>query len=181
MVGVDDGPFEKGQAGLVPLVAVHMEGADLVEGVAFSEFPVDGADATAHLVEWIGGSRARAGLQAVVLGGITLAGLGVVDVPGLAAALGLPVLALTRRATADGELPSALRAAGLEERLALVERSPTPVRLGDGLHATLAGIDAPAARALLCAVTRKGRMPEALRLAHMIARAAVLGESRGRV
>jgi hypothetical protein len=41
VLGIDDGPFDKRQARLVPLVAVLMEGNDLVEGVALGEFPVD--------------------------------------------------------------------------------------------------------------------------------------------
>ena len=46
VLGIDDGPFEKGQTGRVPLVAALCEGASLLEAVARAEFPVDGEDAT---------------------------------------------------------------------------------------------------------------------------------------
>ena len=83
------------------IVAVLMEGNDLVEGMAVTEFPVDGDDATGFLAQWVKTMRWEAALHAVVLGGITLAGLGLVDIEELASRLGLPVLVVTRRATAN--------------------------------------------------------------------------------
>ena len=78
VLGIDDGPFEKRQREPVPIVGVMMEGADLVEVIAITGFPVDGAEATAFLAEWIRGLRLRPTLQGIALGGITIAGLGVV-------------------------------------------------------------------------------------------------------
>lgn len=180
VLGVDDAPFEKGQAGPVPVVAVMMEGADLVEAVAVGAFAVDGDDATGYLAGWIGSLRCRASLQAVLLGGITLAGLGVIDVRELAQRLARPVLVATRRAPADADLVAALAAAGLAERIPLVTRSPRAVRLGDGLFVAQAGAtDAEAAR-LVTACLRKAQLPEPLRVAHIVGAALVRGESRGR-
>jgi len=181
VLGVDDGPFEKRQAAPVPVVGVVMEGADLVESVALSSFPVDGAGATEFLARWIAGLRGRAGLHAVVLGGITLAGLGIVELPALAARLALPVLAVARRSTNRSELARALRAAGLEERLPLVREAPRAFRVHDGLWVSAAGIERDDAATLLRATLRKAALPEPLRLAHLVARAVALGESRGRV
>jgi endonuclease V-like protein UPF0215 family len=178
---VDDGPFHKRQAAPVPVVGVVMEGADLVESVALSSFPVDGAGATEFLARWIAGLRGRAGLHAVVLGGITLAGLGIVELPALAERLALPVLAVARRSTNRSELARALRAAGLPERLPLVRESPRAFRVHDGLWVSAAGIERDDAGRLLRATLRKAALPEPLRLAHLVARAVALGESRGRV
>jgi hypothetical protein len=44
-----------------------------------------------------------------------------------------------------------------------------------------AGIERDAAEELVRASLRKSRLPEPLRVAHLIARALVTGESRGRV
>lgn len=181
VLGIDDGPFEKHQPQPVPIVGVTMEGADLVESVALSAFPVDGAGATEFLARWVLGMRARAGLHAVVLGGITLAGLGIVEVAALAARVGKPVLAVSRRSTNRSELARALRAAGLEDRLPLVREAPRAFRVHDGLWVSAAGVEREAAARILRATLRKAQLPEPLRLAHLIARALVLGESRGRV
>ncbi len=181
VLGVDDAPFSKRQGGDVPVVGVMMEGATLVEGVALGAFPVDGDGATDYLAGWIGEQRWHASLQGVVLGGITLAGLGLVDLPALAARLGVPVLAATRRDTAGSDLADALRAAGLEDRLAILDRAPPARRVEDGLYVACAGIDAHGAARLIRATLGKARMPEPLRLAHLIGAALVRGASRGRV
>lgn len=180
VLGIDDGPFEKGQPGRVPLVAVMMEGADLVESVAVERFPVDGAGITDHLARWIPGLRPFPALQAVFLGGITIAGLAVVDVLALSERIGLPVLVVTRRDPARSRVSEALEAAGHLERLAIVDRTPRAERLAEGLFVAAAGTTAERAAELVLASQRKAQLPEPLRVAHLVARAMVDGESRGR-
>jgi endonuclease V-like protein UPF0215 family len=181
VLGVDDAPFEKRQSGPVPIVAVAMEAHDVIESVAMTEFPVDGDGATEFLASWIAGLRARPMLQAVILGGITIAGLGIVDIGELAERVGVAVLVVTRRNPARSELADALRAAGLHERLRLLERIPQAYGLGDGLYLAHAGTSRVEAEKLLLATLGKSRLPEPLRIAHLIGQAVVLKESRGRV
>lgn len=181
VLGIDDAPFDKRQARPVPVIGVLMEGNDLVEGVALAEFPVDGADATGFLAEWIEGLPWRRAVQAVVLGGITMAGLGLVDLDQLAHRLGIPVLAVSRREPAGSRLPAALSAAGLAERLPIAQRSPRAIRVRPGLHVACAGTTPARAIQLAEATLRKSRLPEPLRVAHLIGAALVRGVSRGRV
>jgi endonuclease V-like protein UPF0215 family len=165
----------------VPLVAVAMEGHDVIESVALGEFPVDGDGATEYLATWIAGLRARPMLQAVILGGITIAGLGIIDVTALAERLGLAVLVVTRHNPARSELADALRAAGLHERLEVLERIPRAYGVGEGLYLAHAGVPRIEAERLLLATLGKSRLPEPLRVAHLIGQAIVLRQSRGRV
>jgi uncharacterized protein len=181
ILGIDDAPFDKRQAGPVPIVGVVMEGPDRVEAVALGEFPVDGEGATEYLVSWIGSLRARPTLQAVILGGITIAGLGIVDVTTLADRLGLPALVVTRHNPARSELADALRAAGFSHRLPLLERVPRAFGVGEGLYLAHAGVPRLEAERLVSAALAKSRLPEPLRMAHLIGQAIVLRESRGRV
>ena len=181
VLGIDDAPFEKGQREPVAIVGAMMEGADLVESVAVTSFPVDGAGATEFLGDWVAGLRSRASLQGVVLGGITIAGLGVVDIAALAERVAAPVLVATRRQPRDEQLSDALRTAGFSERVAIVEHSPRAIRLVDGLYLAYAGITREEAVRMARATLRKALLPEPLRVAHHVARAIVTGESRGRV
>lgn len=181
VLGVDDAPFDKRQAGPVPIVAVTMEGSDLIESIAIGEFPVDGDGATEYLARWIGGLRTRAMLQAVILGGVTLAGLGIVDVTTLAERLQLPVLVVTRHNPVGSELADALRAAGLSDRLAVLERIPRAFGVAEGLYLSHAGATRVEAERLVRVTLSKSRLPEPLRVAHLIGQALVLRESRGRV
>ena len=158
-----------------------MEGNDLIESIALGEFPVDGDGATEYLATWVAGLRTRPMLQAVVLGGITIAGLGIIDTPTLAERLGLAVLVVTRHNPARSELDSALRAAGLSDRFSLLERIPRAYGVGEGLYLAHAGVRRVEAERLLAATLGKAKLPEPLRVAHLIGQAIVLRESRGRV
>ena len=180
LLGIDDGPFERGTSADVPIVGVMMEGPDLVEAVAITRFPVDGDGLTDFLADWVGDLRFRPALQGVLLGGITAAGLGVVDVPLLAERLGLPVIVVNRRAPRDEPLLEALRSAGLDARRELVTRAPEPRRLDGGLYAGVAGATPETAARLVEAARSKSDLPEPLRLAHLVAAAVARGESRGR-
>ncbi len=178
--GIDDGPFDKTVDVNVPLVGVMTEGADLVEAVAVTEFPLDGDSAAEFLAEWVLGLRFASALHAVVLGGISIAGLGIIDVEALAQRLGLPVMIVNRRLPENERVIQALRAAGLTERIPVVEKCPAAWRLSDGLYVSAAGANRDEAKRILESARNKSQLPEALRLAHLIGAAIVRGQSRGR-
>ena len=180
VLGIDDGPFEKFSSETVPIVGVMMEGPDLVEAVAVTRFAVDGEDVSAFLAEWIGGLRFRPALHGLLFNGITLAGLAVLDPEELARQCGLPVLVVNRKRPQNQRLAAALDKAGLGHRRALLERAPPSRELEGGLYASAAGMDPATAADWVRATRQKSDLPEALRLAHLIARALVDGESRGR-
>ena len=180
VLGIDDGPVDKRSRALVPVVGVMMEGADLVEAVAITRFPVDGAGATDFLAEWVSGLRLRPALQAVIVGGITIAGLGILEIERFSQAVRRPVLVVNRRAPVNNRLVHALERAGLAERRALVEATPAAHAAGPRLFVSAAGIGPHEAASLVRAVRRKSELPEALRIAHLVARAVSTGESRGR-
>ncbi len=180
LLGIDDGPFEKGVDATTPLVAALVEGGDRLEGVAVCRFPIDGADVTAFLTGWVRALRFHAASHAVVLGGITIAGLAVVDLPALAAALERPVIAVSRRDPGDHRVAHALRAAGFSARIPVLEAAPAAWAVDERLHASVAGATPERARALLLAARGKSALPEALRVAHLIAAAVARGSSRGR-
>ncbi len=178
--GIDDGPFDKTVDRNVPIVGVMTEGADLVEAVAVTEFPLDGAAAAEFLGEWIPGLRFASALHAVVLGGITIAGLGVIDIEALARRLALPVMIVNRRLPENEPVIRALRAAGLAERIPVVEKCPAAWRVSDGLYVTAVGASRDETERILESVRNKSQLPEPLRLAHLIGSAIVKGQSRGR-
>jgi hypothetical protein len=180
VLGIDDGAFDKRVDRSVPLVGVAMEGPDLVEVVAVSEFPVDGEGVTDFLADWIESLRIKPALQGVFFAGITIAGLAVIDVPELAARLGVPVVIANRREPSNRRVIEALEAAGLGGRRAILERAPAAERIDGRIYAAALEGYRDAAHALVRATLGKSDLPEPLRLAHLIARAIATGESRGR-
>jgi endonuclease V-like protein UPF0215 family len=180
VLGIDDGPFDKRTDATVPIVGVMTEGPDLVEAVAVTRFPVDGPRAAEFFATWIEGLRFASALHAIVLGGMTVAGLGVVDIEDLSRRLGLPAMIVNRRGPQDDRLSDALASAGLAERIEIVERTPPAWPLEPGLFVAHAGTTRDEAATILTAVRGKSQLPEPLRLAHLIGSAIVSGQSRGR-
>lgn len=181
VLGIDDAPFDKSQDHDVPVVGVVMENATVVEGVAVTSFPVDGDDATGFLADWIDALKWAPMLNAIVLGGITIAGLGIIDITQLAERLHIPVVAVTRRDTTDSDLDQALRAAGRPERLDILHRSPPAREIAENLYAASAGTAPETVDGIILATLNKARMPEPLRVAHLIGAALVAGTSHGNV
>jgi endonuclease V-like protein UPF0215 family len=180
VLGVDDGPFDKNVDARVPVVGVMTEGEDLIEAVAVTDFPVDGAGVSEFLADWVGGLRFASALHAVVLGGITIAGLALVDIPLLVRRLRKPVLVVNRQPPEDAPLAEALRSAGLADRITILEETPRAWRFSEGMFVAHAGASRADAERILGATLNKSQLPEPLRLAHLIGSAIARGQSRGR-
>jgi endonuclease V-like protein UPF0215 family len=167
---------EAGRSVLV--VGAVLAGPAQVEGVLTTSLPVDGDDPTPRLAEWIAGSRFYPLLRVVFLRGITIAGLSVIDLPGLAARTRLPVVAASHKSPEESTLAGALDAAGFPERKAVVARAG-PATRWRSLHVESAGLAPHEAWAFLDLFAGKSPFPEPVRIAHLVARAVVDGESRG--
>jgi len=179
VVGIDDGPFDHGHRGDVPVVGAVFAGARF-DGVVIGRARRDGADATRRLAAMVAGSRFAEHLQLVLLDGIAVAGFNVVDVGELSSRLALPVLVVCRRrpdlarirATLMERIPGGRRKWKLIERLGAMEPA-------EGVYVQRAGLDLDAARRVVRRFAVHGRLPEPLRVAHLIAGAVVTGQSRG--
>jgi endonuclease V-like protein UPF0215 family len=151
-----------------------------LDGVLSGRVRHDGWNATAQMVELVRRSPFDAHVRAVLLGGITVAGFNVVDIHTLAEELARPVLVVARRPPRLDEIRSALgHLAGAERRWALIERAGPMERVGE-VMVQRAGLSVTEARQLLAATTLHGKLPEPLRLAHLIAGGLTTGVSRGR-
>lgn len=179
IIGIDDGPLRKFEDPDVLVVGVVMAGRERVEGVLTTRLSIDGDGVTEKLAAWIGASRFQPILRAILFDGITIAGLSIIDLPHLGERTGLPVIAVTRRPPSAENLEAALRAAELEDRIPLIERAG-PAHRWRRIHFECAGIDAAGARGILEEQSGRSHLPEAVRLAHLIAGGVTLGESRGR-
>ena len=84
------------------------------------------------------------------------------------------------KAPENDPLIQALRAAGLTERIPVVEKCPAAWRVADGLYVTAVGANRDETERILASTRNKSQLPEPLRLAHLIGSAIVRGQSRGR-
>lgn len=133
------------------------------------------------MAELVLGSKFDGHVQAVLLQGVAVAGFNVVDVVGLSERLQVPVLVVARkqpnfqriRRTLETSIPGGATKWRLIERLGPME----PIR---DVFVQRAGLSLAEAQRLLSVTTLHGNLPEALRLAHIIAGGVTTGISRGR-
>jgi len=179
-VGFDDAPFPRTHRGSVRIVGAVF--ADLrFDGVLIGEVEKDGSDATDELVRLVHGSRFAEHVRLVLLQGIAFAGFNVVDVHGLHRRLGRPVLVVARRRPDVEAIRAALhsRVPGGSEKWALIERAG-PMEPVGGVFVQRAGLSLEQAESVVNRLAVHGRIPEPLRVAHLIAGALARGQSHGR-
>lgn len=179
LLSIDDAPFDKSRDRDVVLVGVVTAGPGLVEGVLTTRAPVDGDGVTDRVADWIRGSRVHPSLRAILIEGLTVAGLSVFDLPRLHERTGLAVISVQRALPEPGRLEATLAAVGFADRVAAVAAAG-PFHEGDGLFYACAGTSPERARELLARNRGRTVLPEGIRLAHLIGQAVVLGESKGR-
>lgn len=180
VVGFDDAPFAREHRGDVALIGAVCSRTRL-DGVLRGRVRRDGANATRSMLAMIERSQFRGHLQAVVLQGIAVAGFNVVDVHALHRALGLPVLVVARRKPNLASMRQALltRVPAADRKWRLIEAAGPMCSLR-GIQVQCVGMNLAQAAALLEATTLHGKLPEPVRLAHLIATGITLGSSRGR-
>jgi endonuclease V-like protein UPF0215 family len=175
VLGVDDGVFTPHVESLVPVVGVVFRGGYWLDGVMHTEILVDGFDATERISSMITSSPHYEQLRVIMLNGITFAGFNVVDIKALNAMTGLPVIAVTRE---KPDLPLIRKALKhlprSEERWKAVlnagELSEISTRKEDEkIYLHSAGISLVDAEKIVRLTSTRSNIPEALRVAHLIA------------
>ena len=179
-VGFDDAPFAPDHQGSVRLVGCGCSRTRL-DGVVSGWVQRDGDDATDEMVSVLRRSQFLDHVQAVLLQGIAVAGFNVVDAHRLHETLGLPVLVIARRMPDFAAMQTYLQhnVANWETKWQLV-RGTGALEAIRGVHVQRIGLSRAETGHLLAATTLHGRLPEPLRLAHLIAGGVTTGASRGR-
>ncbi|RYE91643.1 MAG: DUF99 family protein [Myxococcales bacterium] len=176
VIGFDDAPFRKVRGGRVPVCGVVCAGTRF-EGMVWGQVRRDGRGATAEIVRLLEGGKFLPQVHLVLLDGIAFGGFNVIDLPGLAAAIDRPCVAVMRRRPDLAAFTSALaQLPGAARRLELVRRAG-PIHEVAPFVFQVAGADPAPVAALLGRLTDRGHVPEALRLAHLIGSAVQLGQS----
>jgi endonuclease V-like protein UPF0215 family len=180
-VGIDDAPLPSDPADPVPIVGAVFAGLRL-EGVLVSSVTRDGFDATEAIIRAVSRSRFREHVRLVLLQGITVGGFNVVDGIALHRELGVPVVVVSRREPDMTAVRRALLSHIPEGRDKWeVIRRLGPMEPCAGVYVQRVGIGGEAAESVVRRLSAHSRLPEPLRVAHLIAGALAYGESRGRV
>jgi len=175
VLGIDDGAFTPHTKDLVPVVGVVFRGGYWLDGVMHTRVRVDGFDATDKIASMIIGSPHYKQLRVIMLNGITLAGFNIVDIKMLNAKTRLPVIAVTREEPNPTEIREALKnLSKSEKRWRSIQNAGelfevTTRTEGEKAYVQVAGILVDDAKKILRLTSTRSSIPEALRVAHIIA------------
>ena len=174
VLGIDDGPFTL-HRGYAPIVGVVFRGGYWLDGVLSTKVRVDGFDATDKIASIILDSSHYRQLRVVMLAGVTFGGFNVVDIKKLNALTDLPIIVVTRSEPNFKEIHAALeKLPRTGERWKAVQHAGPLLEVQTGtrdeqVHMETCGIRESDARKIVQLTSTRSSIPEALRVAHLIA------------
>ncbi len=184
VIGFDDGPFKHIKGEKVLVVGVILRAKEYLDGVLSTYVTVDTLDATEKIAELINNSKHYDQLRVILLDGLAVAGFNLIDIHKLSKETRKPTIAVTATKPNPAQFKSALKNLdNYGERIGIVERAGKvcSIKLNSKtIYFQYAGITEKEAEAILKKASVRGAIPEAIRMAHLIAGGIVDGESRGR-
>jgi endonuclease V-like protein UPF0215 family len=175
VLGVDDGPFIPHTKGQVPVVGVVFRGGYWLDGVMHTTIAVDGFDVTQKISDMITSSSHYRQLRVIMLNGVTFAGFNIVDVKALNAATNLPIITVTRERPNLARIRKALtNLSKTEERWDAILSGGEIIEVSTRnekakVFMQTVGISVEDAQKILQLTSTRSNIPEALRVAHLIA------------
>lgn len=184
IAGIDDSPLLSEQ---VLVVGAVMRGGDWLDGVVRTYITRDGMDATERIARMICDSKYAGEIRVVMLNGVTFGGFNVVDIGLLSDMTDRPVISVMRRKPDMESISSALQNLAEPERrykailsAGKIVEVQTLDRAGP-VYIQYKHIAEAEAIKIVKDSSIHSRIPEPLRVAHLIATGVVLGESCKRV
>ncbi len=184
VLGVDDGIFVPHTKGTVDVVGVVYRGGYWLDGVMRTEVTIDGMDATEKIAAMIKKSPHYQELRVVILNGITFAGFNVVDINELFKKVDLPVIAVTREKPDLEKIRKALEnLPECERRWQAIKSAGKIIEVQtrnteEAVYMQIAGVSQEDAEKILKSTSTRSNIPEALRVAHIIASGLTRSEEK---
>ncbi len=182
-LGIDDAPFEFTDENVL-VVGSLVRAPNYLEGVLSTEVEVDGTEATEKLICLINESRFAEQIRVIFTDGAALGGFNLVNLKELWARTGIPVVSVSRDPPDMKSIEEAMisHLTDWRERIRTIKSGevhsiPTEHK---PVFIQVEGLDPKEAGRLLKLFTVRGRLPEPIRISHIVASGIVRGESRGR-
>ncbi|MFW6038465.1 MAG: DUF99 family protein [Candidatus Saliniplasma sp.] len=183
VLGIDDAPFEFEDEDVL-VVGSIVRAPNYLEGILSTKVTVDGTDATEKLLSMIKTSRFVDQPYMILTDGAALGGFNLVDLKRLWEGTGIPAVSISRdkpdfegikeamkEHLSDWEFKYEKISAG---RMYRVETEHKPI------FVQVEGIDISEVERIIKLFTIRGRIPEPIRISHIVASGIVRGESRGK-
>ena len=183
ILGIDDAPLVSKK---ILVIGTVFRGGLWLDGVLRTEVEKDGLDATEKIIEMTRSSRHYGQVRILMLNGVTIAGFNVVDIQKVCKETKLPVIVVMRQMPDFNAIEKALQNLSKPKtRLRMIKkageiREVKTQKRGLPVYIQSMGMDLEKAEEVVRLASTHSRVPEPLRVAHLIASAMVYGESAGR-
>ncbi|MDM9385033.1 DUF99 family protein [Chlorogloeopsis sp. ULAP01] len=175
-IGFDDAPFVRHCCHPVGVAGVVCANTRF-EGMVWGEIQPDGWDATEILCQLLVDGKFLPQLHIVLLDGISLGGFNLINLPLLAKRLERPCIAVMQRQPNLNKIEKAIQKLPQPEQRLEILRQAGCIYEYPPFYFQVCGAEPQVSAQVLRRLTDCGYVPEALRLAHLIAAAVVKGES----
>ncbi len=182
-IGIDDAPFKFSQEDVLVVGSV-VRAPNYLEGILSTEVKVDGEDATEKLVKMISDSRFVDQANIIFLDGAAVGGFNLVDIEKLSESVGVPSVTISREKPDFEKIKEAMKGHfdEWEKRFDQMksgnlhkiktEHKPIYIQKED--------LTIKEVKELVDLFTVRGRLPEPVRISHIVASGIVRGESQGK-
>jgi len=177
-VGIDDCPFDKFKDKEVSIIGTVMRGNSLVEGFLKENIVVDGNDVTKAVIKMIKESQFNSQLKTIFTDGVTFGGFNVLDVFEVNSRLNIPVIIIIRNKPNLEKIKSALLKLGKKRELGIIEKMPEAVMF-NGIYYQNIGLNREDSEKLIEIFTNSAKIPEPIRISHLIGQMLVYNRSSG--
>jgi len=173
ILGIDDGGFIpnfkylKSKSISIPLFAVYCYYTKIID-IKYRNIKIDGLDATKKLLEIIKTKRP----DLILSSGVTFAGFNMIDFIKVYEKEKIPILIIIDRLPNFSEIKEALikHFKDYKKRLEILNKLP-PIQFIENLYVECIGINNEDAKRIIRELRIFSKIPEPLRLAHIVARA----------
>ncbi len=183
VIGIDDAPFQIVDEECL-IIGVVCRGKEYVDGILSSKIKIDGNDATQKIGEMVKYCKFYDQLKCVFLDGITYAGFNMVDLKMLNEIIEIPIIAIIKQKPNVKKFFKAMKR--LEnwknlEKIAEKAGKIYEIETKGKIYFQFNGCSLEEAREFIKKSVSRSSIPECLRIAHLIGKGIVYGESgRGR-
>jgi hypothetical protein len=172
VAGIDDGPYFRNSTETVVIITImRLDG--YIEGFLKTHVQTDGSDSSEKISSVLMESRFFDQIRAVISDGACLGGFNVLDLQDLNRKLEVPVVTCSDEAPNTRSIEEGLKNnfVNWRRKLDLITRwDPVELELNDGIcYIRSEGIATERAKWIIRKATIRGRIPEPVRISHMIA------------
>lgn len=182
-IGIDDAPFEFSDEEVL-VVGSLVRAPNYLEGVLSGSVDVDGTDATEVVCRMINGSRFKEQAKVLFTDGAALGGFNLMDREEIFEETGVPVISISRVEPDFESIKKAMKEHfdDWEERYEQIKKGEVHEITTEHkpIYVQKAGIELDAVRRVLKLFNVRGRIPEPIRMSHIVASGIARGESQGK-